>query len=203
MDVPALPGSPICGVNRLGGCVYGVREGGGVAGEPAEFDAFVLARGPALLRFAYVLTGDRGLAEDLVQEALVKVYRRWDRVWAADQPEAYVRRIVVNEATNWRRRRRNSETPAPVPEGVVGDGVETLAERDLVMRALGRLPSRQRAVLALRFYEDLSEAQIAEVLGCAPGTVRSLTNRALTALRAQPGLSHTLDQTPSISGEKP
>jgi RNA polymerase sigma factor (sigma-70 family) len=87
--------------------------------------------------------------------------------------------------------------------GPVGDRAEALAERDLVLRALGRLPSRQRAVLALRFYEDVSEAQIAEVLGCATGTVRSLTNRALSALRAQPGLSQTLDQARSISGEKP
>jgi RNA polymerase sigma-70 factor (sigma-E family) len=157
--------------------LVGDREGG--------FEAFVASRGATLLRFAFVLTHDRGRAEDLVQDALVKVHRRWDRVLAAEQPEAYVRRVVTNEFLSWRRRRSSGETPAVLPSTSAADHAAGVDERDVMWRALAALPRRQRAVLVLRFYEDLPDAQIAAVLDCAVGTVASLASRGLTALRAQ------------------
>lgn len=151
------------------------------------FDEFVLARTPALLRFGYVLTGDAGRAEDVLQEALLDVHRHWSRVSALTSPEAYLRRAMVNEYVSWRRRRSSRELPGHVPDTAAPDLPDaTLAERDAVWRALARLPRRQRAVLVLRFYEDLSEGEIAAVLGCATGTVRSLATRALHALRTDP-----------------
>jgi RNA polymerase sigma-70 factor (sigma-E family) len=147
------------------------------------FEEFVAWRGAALLRFAYVLSQDSGRAEDLVQDALVKVHRRWESVIAADQPEAYVRRILVNEFLNWRRRRSSAEVAGAVPDVAVGDDLDRIAERDRMWRALAVLPPRQRAALVLRYYEDLSDAEIAAILDCAPGTVRSLTARGLAALR--------------------
>jgi RNA polymerase sigma-70 factor (sigma-E family) len=151
-----------------------------------SFDEFVLARGTALLRFAYLLTRDAGRAEDLVQDALLKTHRRWDAVVRADRPDAYVRRIVVNDFLSWRRRPSSRETTRAVPETTVPDASDQLAERDLLWRALAMLPLRQRAVLVLRYYEDLTDPQIADALGCATGTVRSLSSRALAALRAAP-----------------
>lgn len=158
--------------------------------EPAEtFDGFVLARGPHLLRFAYSLVGDRGLAEDLVQEALVKAYRRWDGRVGAERPEPYVRRIVVNTFVSWRRRRSSTEVPGPVPERSRVDGVDALVQRDLMWRLLAGLPHRQRAVLVLRYFEGLPDSEIAALLGCAEGTVRSLAARAFATLRAHPELA--------------
>jgi RNA polymerase sigma-70 factor (sigma-E family) len=179
----------------------------GAAGDGAGFDAFVASRGAALLRFAYVLTADAELAQDVVQEALVKAFRSWDRVRAADQPEAYVRRIVVNEYTSWRRRLRNRERPTAdslldTANSGFGAGLDAIAERDVVWRAMAGLPPRQRAVLVLRFYEDLSEDEIARVLGCAGGTVRSLATRALATLRSHPQVSRTLGWAPSTVGEE-
>ena len=154
-----------------------------------SYDAFVLARGASLLRFAYSLTGDRGRAEDLVQDALVKAYRRWDGDVVLERPEAYVRRIVVNTFLSWHRRRSNHEVPGPVPDRVVGDSADALAQRDLVWRLLAELPRRQRAVLVLRYYEALPDAEVAALLGCAEGTVRSLAARAFQTLRRHPDLS--------------
>jgi RNA polymerase sigma-70 factor (sigma-E family) len=157
--------------------------GEGVSG----FEEFVVARTEALLRFGYVLTGDAGRAEDVLQEALLDVHRHWDRLAADGSPEAYIRRAMVNEFVSWRRRRSSRELPGEVPDSPVPDPPDAgLAERDAVWRALARLPRRQRAVLVLRFYEDLSESEIAGVLGCAGGTVRSLATRALHALRTDP-----------------
>jgi RNA polymerase sigma-70 factor (sigma-E family) len=157
---------------------------------------FVAARGPALLRTAYLLTGDGHLAEDLVQSALVKVAQRWRRVTAAGDPEAYVRRTIYNEHISWwRRRGRHRDQPSadpPEPEGRpdFADG----ALRSMVLRqALGRLTARQRAMIVLRFYEDLSERETARLLGCSVGTVKSQTHRALVRLRAlEPGLADLL-----------
>ncbi|UMG91007.1 SigE family RNA polymerase sigma factor [Nocardioides sp. TF02-7] len=157
-----------------------------------DFVAYVEARTPALLRLAYLLTGDGHLAEDLVQEALTKAYQRWDRVQAADNPHAYVRRIVVTQHIGWRRRRAAGELPlAPgsVPETSTGDASGGVVERDAAWRALAGLPARQRAVLVLRYYEDLPDAEIAVVLGVAVGTVRSLASRAFAQLRGLPALS--------------
>lgn len=158
-----------------------------MSGDQGEgFEGFVLARSAALLRFAYLLTGDAGLAEDLVQEALIKVHRQWARISVLEGPEAYVRRIVSNEFVSWRRRRRSRETPSEVPERAdPSDRSAGFVEREALWSALQVLPPRQRAVVVLRYYEDLSDAEIAGVLRCAVGTVRSLQSRALTTLRAR------------------
>lgn len=140
------------------------------------FDDYVAARGDALLRFAYLLCGDAHLAEDLVQSVLAKAYRRWPK------PEAYVRRMVVNEHLSWRRRRSSGEVVVAATPDAAAGGAD-LAERDAMWRLLATLPRRQRAVLVLRYYEDLSDAAIAEVLGCAESTVRAYATRALAALR--------------------
>jgi RNA polymerase sigma-70 factor (sigma-E family) len=155
----------------------------------ADFTAYVRAREQALGRLAYLLAGERDAAEDLLQNALAKVYRHWDRVRSVELPDAYVRRIMVNEANSrWRRvlRRRESAgshlievADAPAPAGL--DPAEAM---DL-WRHVRRLPQQQRAAVVLRYYEDLSEAQTAEVLGCSVGTVKSHTSRAIAALRTR------------------
>jgi RNA polymerase sigma-70 factor (sigma-E family) len=148
-----------------------------------SFEQFMAAALPGLLRFGHVLTGDRHRAEELVQSALVKTYRRW-RSLRHDQPAAYVRRAMVNTYTSWWRSARRE---SPMPEGfdAAGPGAMDLDDRDLVLRALGTLPARQRAVLVLRYYEDLSEAAIADALGCSTGTVKSTASRGLRTLRAR------------------
>lgn len=172
-------------------------------GSARSYDGFVLTRGPALLRFAYALTGDRGLAEDLVQDALVKAYRRWDGAVAVERPEAYVRRIIVNGFVSWHRRRSNAETPGPVPERVAADTVDAFVQRDLVWRVLGELPRRQRAVLVLRYYEGLPDHEVATLLGCAEGTVRSLAARSFAVLRRHPELTSDVDSATAQREEIP
>ena len=148
----------------------------------AEFTAFVAQRGQVLLRIAHALTGDRRSAEDLVQGALAKAYARWPRIHG--DAEAYVRKILYNDrASGWRRAARHREvTVAEVPDRPRLD--QDVAERIAVREALLRLPARQRAVLVLRYLEDLSVEETAEALGCRPGTVASQASRALTKLRA-------------------
>jgi len=160
-----------------------------VSDDPEWFDEFVTGRGPALLRFAYLLSGDFGLAEDLVQGALIKAHHRWAASLAADHPEAYVRRIITNDFTSWRRRRSSRVIVGQVPDTPYGDAADTVADRDLMWRALSGLPRRQRAVLVLRYYEHQSNAQIAAMLGCAESTVRSLASRAFAALRKNPEIA--------------
>ncbi|WP_076263967.1 SigE family RNA polymerase sigma factor [Intrasporangium flavum] len=157
-----------------------------------EFDAFVEARSSALLRTAYLLTHDRGLAEDLVQASLTKAWFAWARI--ETRPEAYVRRIMVNTYSSWWRRRWNGEqATADLPESSGnqdprrGESVRVDDRTDL-WRALERLPKRQRAVVVLRFYEDLSEAETAEIMQCSVGTVKSQASRALAKLRIDPSL---------------
>jgi RNA polymerase sigma-70 factor (sigma-E family) len=163
-----------------------------VRGE-AAFEDFVRGRGAALLRFAYLLTGDRGHAEDLVQDALVKAYLRWNgRAAVIEHPEAYVRRTIVNQFVSWRRRRSSGEVVGPVPERSGGDHAQRLTERVRVWKVLSELPPRQRSVLVLRYYEGLSDRNIADLLGCAEGTVRSLAARAFSTLRAHPQLADEL-----------
>jgi RNA polymerase sigma-70 factor (sigma-E family) len=147
-----------------------------------EFREYVVARTPALLGTAYALTGDRGLAEDLLQVALLKAYRHWRQVRGSDQPDAYVRRIMVNQRISWWRRRRVPESDRPVPDraGPEGAGVE---ERDELWRALRQLPQRTRAVVVLRYWEDLPEAEVARLLGCSVGSVKSQASRGLARLR--------------------
>lgn len=149
------------------------------------FDGFVVARGQALLRFAHVLCGNGHLAEDLVQEVLARAHRRWERIERMEAPEAYVRRAIVREFLSWRRRRASTEAVvAEVPDRPSGpDTAQELAARDEMWTLLAGLPRVQRAVLVLRFYEDLSEADTALVLGCSVGTVKSQTARGLDRLR--------------------
>ena len=158
----------------------------------SDFGEYVEARTGALLRLAYLLCGNAHTAEDIVQEALVRAHRRWDRVTRAGNPDAYVRRIVVNQHRSWRRRRSSTELtvePSGLPPSAVGDSQDALAVRDLTWRMLHELTEQQRAVLVLRYYEDLGDADIAELLGCAPGTVRSLAARAFAQLRRHPDLA--------------
>ena len=152
---------------------------------PSTFEAYVAARGAALLRFASLLTGDPHRAEDLVQDALAKAYLRWDRIRRADQPDVYVRRVLVNGSRAWWRRRSNHEVPVERAAERAGPGdvsTET-ADRDLVRRMIAKLPVRQRAVLVLRYFEDLDDATIAEILECSQATVRTHAMRALQRLR--------------------
>lgn len=165
-----------------------------MSGSVSGFEGFVTSRGAAMLRLAYILSGDRSLAEDLVQEAFAKAHRHWARVGAAGQPEAYVRRMVVNEYLGWRRRRRNQEVPVEIPDRPHPvDDAQVQAEQDAMWRALAVLPRQQRAVLVLRYYQDLSDDEIAILLGCAVGTVRSSASRAFAVLRRHPGLASISD----------
>jgi RNA polymerase sigma-70 factor (sigma-E family) len=153
-----------------------------------EFREFVAARSGALLRTAYLLAGDWATAEDLLQTALTKTYLAWKRLGTIEAVEPYTRRVLVNTATSWWRRRWHGERPTEVlPEQAGPDRYEETLERDALWRHVRALPVRQRAVLVLRFYEDLSEAQTAELLDIAPGTVKSQTSRALATLRARLG----------------
>jgi len=150
-----------------------------------SFDAFVLARSRKLLRTAYLLTQDHSLAEDLVQTALAKAWFAWSRIEGGD-PEPYVRKIMVNTYSTWWRRRWNGEQPTDeLPEQAAPAGTEEPTD---IWRALQRLPRRQRAVVVLRFYEDLSEAETARILGCSTGTVKSQISKAFAKLRLDPAL---------------
>jgi RNA polymerase sigma-70 factor (sigma-E family) len=163
------------------------------------FREFVTARWSALVRTAYLLTGDHGRAEDLVQSALERVHRQWRRVERKHAPEAYTRRVMINLAISGSRRHRFRETSlANAPEPVSRDAAYGIAERDEVWQALLKLPPRMRAVLVLRHFEDLSEAEVARLLGCGLGTVKSQSSRGLDRLRELlgPG-AQTDDAAPS------
>jgi RNA polymerase sigma-70 factor (sigma-E family) len=158
----------------------------------AELEEYVAARGPALLRTAYMLCGDRYLAEDLVQEVLARVHGRWRRQ-RIEHLDAYLKAAVVRQFLSWRRRRSGNESllepgrePAPPPGQA--DAADAHAERDAVWAELAGLPRQQRAVLVLRYYEDLPDEQIAALIGCAPATVRAHAARALATLRRRRGL---------------
>jgi RNA polymerase sigma-70 factor (sigma-E family) len=154
------------------------------------FDEFVATRSGALLRTAYLLTGEHALAEDLVQTALAKSWFAWGRI--DGPPEPYVRRVLVTTYSTWWRRKWTGERPAgelpevPVPAGTA------VEDRDALWRALAALPRRQRAVVVLRYYEDLSEADTAAALGISKGTVKSQAARALAALRRDGDLTRTI-----------
>lgn len=151
------------------------------------FDEFARAELPRLLRYAVLLTGDRELAADVVQDTLVTAHDRWEQVTAATHPDRYVMRMVTNRYLSWRRRWsvRNVIPVGDLPERAAGDDHATAhAARDEMWTRLAGLPRRQRAVLVLRYYESLTDAEIAEVLGCSPVTVRGYAHRALTTLRA-------------------
>jgi RNA polymerase sigma-70 factor (sigma-E family) len=152
-----------------------------------SFDAWVEVRVPALLRFAYLVTGSQHAAEDAVQTALTRACERWSRVRRTTDPDAYVRRMVVNaHVSGWRRAGRRELSVADVRDTATpADTVEGLATADAVWRVCAGLPRQQRAAVVLRFYEDLDDAEIATILGCAQVTVRSHVHRALAALRAE------------------
>jgi len=152
-----------------------------------QFAEFFRATWPRLFRTTYAVAGDRVLAEDALQTAFAKAYTSWQRVQAAQHPEAYVRRMAVNEVLSvlrrpWYRAERSTAEPEPQP---LPSGEDRTVERDAVWHAVCGLPPRQRAVVVLRYYEDLSEAEIADVLGCSRGTVKSTASRALANLRVQ------------------
>ena len=151
--------------------------------QEAEFERFVAGAGSRLLRTAYLLTGDRGVAEDLVQTALERTARRWNRLEGS--PEAYARTVLTNAATDrWRRRRvRVTEVYGDLPEPAVDDLAGGLVLRRSLIAALRELTPRQRALLVLRFFDDLGEAETARTLGISVGAVNSGTSRALPRLR--------------------
>lgn len=149
-----------------------------------EFSGWVAARGRALERYAFVLTGDRQRAEDLVQGTLLRVYRHWTRVSLMEHPDAYVRQVLTNQYLDWRRRRQNTEIPdlvepdLPAPDLAIG-----VVDRDELARALQGISAHQRTVLVLRHVEGLDDDAIATVLGCSAGTVRSHAARGRERLR--------------------
>jgi len=154
------------------------------------FQAYVVARSGSLLRTAYLLTGDRADAEDLLQQALAKTWLAWDRIREREAVDGYVRRVMVNTRTSlWRRRRVDEYATDELPER--SDSRDATADSDLhdaLWSALATLPRKQRAAVVLRYYEDLSEDETARVLGVSVGTVKSTTSRALVKLREQTGL---------------
>jgi RNA polymerase sigma-70 factor (sigma-E family) len=151
------------------------------------FEEFVHSRGAALVRFARLLTGDDHRADDLVQDVLAKAFVQWRKVSGADRPDVYVRRMLVNANASWWRRRSSGELSVAEPpeQRTDGDIGAAIAERDSLWRLVARLPVKQRTVLVLRYYEDLDDQTIAEILGCSPVTVRTTAQRALVTLRAR------------------
>jgi len=161
-----------------------------MTGPDDEFRTFVESRAAALHRSAYLLCGDWHLAQDLVQEALAKAYRHWGRIVRADSPEAYVRRMVVNEANRHWRRHSHRESLAdtrhdrPVPDGVTPDASDDIVRQAGIFQALLALPARQRATVVLRYLDGLTERETAAALNCSEGTVKSQTSRALATLKS-------------------
>ncbi len=157
-----------------------------------EFEAFVAEYGARLLRTAFLVVCDAGDAEDLVQECLSRIARRWPKVRAMDHPAAYARRVVVNLAIDHAARRNRQRGELTVEPDVDAEPADPTAamllsrvdDATVLLPAIGQLPPRQRAVLVLRYFEDLTEAQTAEALGCSVGTVKSATARAILRLHA-------------------
>ena len=179
------------------------------ARDRAQFEEFMASRWAGLVRLAYGLTGDRWLAEDLAQTALANAYAAWWRVRRADDPDAYERRILINASkSRFRRGRARERHPAEFPDATTGaagtgaagtataasaqaDPAAAIAERSALVEALAALPPRQRAVVVLRYWEDLTDAQAGALLGCSASTVRSQATRALAKLRASAALADT------------
>ncbi|MEV8378142.1 SigE family RNA polymerase sigma factor [Kribbella sp. NPDC056861] len=149
-----------------------------------EFEEFTISRQRALFRYAYLLIGDRGLAEDLLQKSLTKTYVRWHKLRDSANAEAYTRKVMTNTAISWFRRKSWGERPhESLPSGVPAPADDASA-RIWLWGEVRKLPPQQRAVLVLRYYEDLSQAETARVLSCSEGTVKSQSSRALKKLRA-------------------
>jgi RNA polymerase sigma-70 factor (sigma-E family) len=164
---------------RAGCCAEGEQD-------EADFRRFVEASQLSLMRTAWLLTGDRWLAEDLVQTALTATYVRWKQV---EVPEAYARTALMRDAVRGRRRRQLEQPNAEVPDQALPDSADDAATAHTVRQALAALPVDQRAVLVLRYWSGCTEGEIADVLGCRPGTVKSRATRALAALRSSGLLS--------------
>jgi RNA polymerase sigma-70 factor (sigma-E family) len=164
---------------------------GGNRPSGVTFEEFAMARLPNLLRYAVVLTGDRDLAQDIVQEVLARAHVRWRRISESGSPEAYVRRMVLNEYMSWRRTWAVRHVHAAGEKlvdlddarGGVADHAQGVVDADELWRRLATLGRKQRAVLVLRYYEQMQDAAIAELLGCSPATVRSQASKALKTLR--------------------
>ena len=149
-----------------------------------EFRDFMRGRWPAMVRLAYGLTGDQGHAEDVAQAAFARAYASWSRVARTGDPDAYVRKIVINEnLSRFRKRRVTEDLVGAVPEGPGQSGADAVGDSEGLLRALRRLGPRQRAVIVLRYWMDMSEAETAAALNCSVGTVKSQASRALATLR--------------------
>jgi RNA polymerase sigma-70 factor (sigma-E family) len=158
----------------------------------ADYETYVGARAPTMLRLAYLIEGERAAAEDLLQTAFVKLYQAWPRIDRDLGPDAYLRRIIMTtHASRWRRKAVHevplADPPEPARQQAAPDSA--VADRHLLWAALGRLPRMQRAVVILRWYEDLTEADVARVLDVSVGTVKQHNHRALRALRLDPELT--------------
>ncbi|MFJ6082282.1 SigE family RNA polymerase sigma factor [Streptomyces sp. NPDC092369] len=163
-----------------------------------EFQSFVVGRWPRLLRTAFLLTGEQHAAEDLVQSTLEQVYVAWRRVDSADDPEAYVRRVMINAHAR-RHRKRLKEFLAPRDDSGLarevadtGDRIAQADDRGALLTALAKLPPRQREAVVLRYWEDLTETQTARAMGCSVGSVKSNAAKGIAKLRAIPGLADTV-----------
>ncbi len=163
------------------------------------FEGYVTAQGQALLRLAFVLTGDTHRAEDLTQGVLTDVYVRWARVSAARHPHAYVRKMMINAHLDWHRRRSSTELPVAAEtvsrslhNGTVPDPADAVLGRDHLRALVAELSPRARTVLILRYYSDLDDTAIGDAMGISPGSVRSLASRSLATLRH----TYTQKETP-------
>jgi RNA polymerase sigma-70 factor (sigma-E family) len=172
----------------------GNHEESRASGDDAAFRDYVLTRGTALLRMATMLTGNRADAEDLVQAALAKTYLAWNKINDHAALDAYVRRAMVNTHISWWRRRRLEEFPTDeLPDQVVADHARESDMAEVVRRALDRLPQRMRAAVMLRYFEDMTEPEIAATLGISLGTVKSTVSRAVAKLRIDVELGEDSD----------
>jgi len=175
--------------NRARQTVLGIARLEAGTGGRVTFEEFARAKLGALLRFSTVLTNDRGLGEDLVQDVMMRAHAQWDHIGQLDAPSAYVRRMLVNEFVSWRRKWARivprSDIAALMRDRSEPDHADAHAERTAIADEIAKLSRRQRAVVILRYYEDLPDAEIADLLGCTPSTVRAHARRALHALRIE------------------
>ncbi|MEW1771838.1 SigE family RNA polymerase sigma factor [Streptomyces sp. NPDC086777] len=165
-----------------------------------EFQSFMIGRWPRLMRTAFLLTGEQHAAEDLVQSTLEQVFVAWRKVGSADDPEAYVRRVMINAHARRHRRKLKEFLASKDDLGLVrevpdmGDRIAQADDRSALLKALAQLPPRQREAVVLRYWEDLTETQAAQAMGCSAGTVKSNAAKGIAKLRAIPGLADMVTQ---------